>query len=218
MNGFGPGFLLLVGVLLPYLAVKSARRMGDRPLPISRERLFAQVIATHAVLFALAYVAARQNHIALWTLPRTPLLSWGTAAGLMVAAVATLKLRWKSRSAASKERLYGLVPHDGRERVLYTGVCVSAGFAEEIVYRGVFTGLVALITGNLVIAAILSAIAFGFAHSIQGVRAMIATALIGLSMQMLVAIAGSLIPAMVVHAAYDFVAGILVPRWYGQAA
>ncbi len=54
-------FLVMVCGFVPYAALKSRRRLGDRPLPFSRTRLFVQTIfvqfmAAHALYDAIAGV------------------------------------------------------------------------------------------------------------------------------------------------------------------
>lgn len=211
-TGSAIAFLLLVCVIVPLLAVQSARRLGDRPLAVTREQLFANVIATQVFLFAIAWFTAREGGIRLWRSPRH--LAWPAAAVILGAALLMLRLRWPSRTRESKARLYGMLPRDARERLPYAGVCIAAGIAEEIVYRGVLVALLASFTHNVIIAAVIAAVVFGVSHSIQGRRAVVAIVAIGLVLQALVAIADSLVPAMLVHALYDFAAGVLIPRWY----
>ena len=214
ITGTAVAFLLLVIIVLPYLSIQSARHLGSGVLWIPRGRLYAQVIGTQAFLFFIGWFTARENGIDLWKRPRTPLISWASAAVLLVVMLAMLRLRWPGRSPSAKARLNSMLPQNARERWPYVGVCIAAGIAEEIVYRGVLTTLLASYLQNVYIAALISAIAFGFAHMIQGWRSVISTTAIGILMQALVAVASSLVPAMVVHATYDFVAGMLVPKWY----
>jgi membrane protease YdiL (CAAX protease family) len=211
----GAVLLLLVCVWLPLLAWKSARILGGRGyLPITRRRLFVQTIILQALMFILALAAARARDVPLWSRPLWPLLSWSAAALFLVAALATLRLRWRSRPAHQKTRLYNMLPHDRRELAAFALVCVAAGVGEEVVYRGATTTFLTWLTGSFAVAAIVSAVAFALAHAVQGWRAMIAVFAIGLACQGLVWLAHSLIPAMAVHALYDFIVGLLVPRWY----
>ncbi len=217
-TGTGIVFLLLVGLWLPYLAWKSARRLGTRPLPMSRPRFFVQIIATQVILFALAWFTARDNGIELWTLPRWPVRSWTAAVVLLALTLLTLRLRWKARPVPQRARLYGMLPHDRRELVPYIGVCLAAGVGEEVVYRGVLTMLLMWPMHSYVAGALVSAAVFGISHSIQGWRAALAIFIISLMVQALVAFSHSLMPGMFMHAAYDFAAGILIPRWYERDA
>lgn len=217
-TGTATVFLLLVGLWLPYLAWKSARRLGTGALPMSRPRFFVQIIATQVFLFALAWFTARDNGIELWTLPRWPVRSWTATAALLALTLLTLRLRWKARPALQKARLYGMLPHNERELVPYIGVCLAAGIGEEVVYRGVLTMLLTWPMHSYVAGAVVSAAVFGISHSIQGWRAALAIFILSLLVQALVAFSHSLIPGMFMHAVYDFAAGILIPRWYERDA
>jgi membrane protease YdiL (CAAX protease family) len=89
---------------------------------------------------------------------------------------------------------------------------------EEITWRGVQTALLAILTGNLWIAAILSAASFGLSHIIQGWRSVAVVVVFALCFQTLVWLAGSLYVAMAVHIAYDITAGITYGRLGRQLA
>jgi len=207
-------FLLLIGLWLPLLAWKSSRRLGSGPIPMAPGKLFVNIIGTQLFLLILGLAVAWKNEIHLWALPRRPLASWTAAALFFAVILTTLKLRWKVRPFEQKRRLYSMLPHNAQELRLYTLVALCAGIGEEIVYRGVFTSIIWWSTGNLILGGVLSAIAFGLAHMIQGWRAVVTIFGIALISQGIVTFSGSLIPVMVVHATYDFVAGILIPRWY----
>jgi membrane protease YdiL (CAAX protease family) len=207
-------FLLLVGLWLPLAAWRSSQRLGTGPVPLTPSKFFLNIIATQLFLLLLGLGVAWKNGIALWSLPRHPLASWGAAALLFALLVTTLKLRWHARPVDQKRRLYSMLPHNARELRLFAIVALCAGIGEEIVYRGVFTSIIWWSTGNLMVAGLLSAIAFGLAHIIQGWRAVVTIFGIALISQALVTFSGSLLPIMAVHAIYDFVAGIVIPRWY----
>jgi membrane protease YdiL (CAAX protease family) len=212
------GYLLLVfaGVLLPILIVKSARRLGTGPLPISRSRFYKQTIFFQLFLAGVCAWTAYTHGILAMPLPQRPLISWSAAALMYVLTVLTLKLRWASRSAASKQRLYDILPHDGRELVPYVFVCLVAGTAEELIYRGIMTELLQSIIGIAVVTIILMSISFAAAHAMQGLRSMVGIFVIAIACHALVWIAQSLIPVMAVHFAYDLTAGLLIPRWFTE--
>lgn len=213
------GYLLLVfaGVFLPILIVWSARRIGDGPLPISRTRFYKQTILFQLFLAALCAWTAWTHGILAMPLPQRPLISWSAAALMYVLTVVVLRLRWPSRKAASKRRLYDILPHNRRELVPYVFVCIVAGAAEEIIYRGVMTALLQRIVGMAFVTIVLVSISFALAHAMQGRRSVAGIFVIALACHALVWLAQSLIPVMVVHFAYDLTAGILVPRWYEKS-
>jgi membrane protease YdiL (CAAX protease family) len=217
VNALGLLLLALVGVVLPILIIKSARRLGDRPLPISRSGFFRQTILFQLFLGAIAAWTAYTHGILSMPLPERPLIAWSAAAVMYVVAVVMLKLRWPSRSAASKQRLYDILPHDRAELPPYVLLCVVAGTAEEFIYRGVMTELAQRLIGIAIVTILAMSIAFAAAHAMQGLRSMAAIFVIALACHALVWLAQSLIPAMAVHFAYDLTAGMLIPRWFEAA-
>jgi membrane protease YdiL (CAAX protease family) len=214
VNPVGYVMLVFAGVLLPILIVRSSRRLGNGPLPISRMRFYEQTIVFQLVLATLCAWTARMHCILAMPLPQRPLLSWGAAALMYVLTVVMLRLRWPSRSAAAKQRLYDILPHNTRELVPYVFVCIVAGFAEEIIYRGVMTELLQRIIGIAIVTIVLVSISFAVAHAMQGWRSVAGIFVIALACHALVWLAQSLVPVMVVHFAYDLTAGMLIPRWF----
>ena len=219
VNALGYLLLLFVGVLLPALIFRSAQKLGSRPLPITRSRFFRQTIIFQLVLALLCAWAAWTHGILTMPLPERPLISFGAAVLLYLVMLATLKLRWKSRSSAAKQRLYDILPRTSHEFVEYVLLCIVAGMAEEFIYRGVLTGLLQRITGITLATVITLSVSFAVAHSMQGLRSVAGIFVIALACHTLVWLAQSLIPMMAVHFAYDLTAGVLIPRWVeGEAA
>ncbi|MEA2337338.1 MAG: protease family protein [Thermoanaerobaculia bacterium] len=218
VNALGVMLLVFAGVLLPILIVKSARRLGTGPLPISRARFYKQTIIFQLILAAISAWTAYTHGILAMPLPQRPLTSWSAAALMYVVMVLTLKLRWASRSAASKQRLYDILPHNSAELMPYVFICIAAGTCEELVYRGVMTEVAQRLIGIAVVTVIAMSISFAAAHAMQGLRSMIGIFAIALACHALVWLAQSLIPVMVVHFAYDLTAGMLIPRWFEAAA
>jgi hypothetical protein len=216
VNALGLMLLAFAGVFLPILIIKSALRLGTGPLPISRSRFYKQTIIFQLLLAALAAWTAYTHGTLAMPLPQWPLLAWSAAAVMYVVTVLTLKLRWPSRSAASKQRLYDILPHDSGEMVPYVFVCIVAGVAEEFIYRGVMTELAQRLIGIEIVTIAAISISFAASHAMQGFRSMIAVFGIALIFHALVLLSQSLIPVMVFHFAYDLTAGMLIPRWMGS--
>lgn len=218
VNALGLMLLAFAGVFLPIVIVKSAGRFGNRPLPISRSRFYKQTIIFQLVLAAFSAWTAYTHGILAMPLPQRPLVSWSAAALMYVVTVLTLKLRWASRTAASKQRLYDILPHNRSELAPYILVCIVAGIAEELVYRGVMTELLQSIIGIAAVTVVLMSISFAAAHATQGLRSMASIFAIAIACHALAWLAQSLIPVMVVHFAYDLTAGMLIPRWFESAS
>lgn len=101
-----------------------------------------------------------------------------------------------------------MLPHHVLDIALWIALSMSAGFAEELVFRGYFQAQFHALTGNASIALVLQAILFGVTHGYQGVQACITITLYGLLMGALAMARGSLRPGMIAHAWTDIAAGI----------
>jgi membrane protease YdiL (CAAX protease family) len=97
-------------------------------------------------------------------------------------------------------------------------VSLTAGFCEELLYRGFLTWLVASYVG-LPAAIGVVAVAFGLVHASLGQRGMINATLVGLALSLVVVITGWLVPAMIVHTLLDLGAGdVSFAAYHGRAA
>ncbi len=101
-----------------------------------------------------------------------------------------------------------LLPHSEHERHIFWIVSATAGFCEEVFYRGFLTWYLSAWIGPIAAVLLASAI-FGAGHVYLGVAQVPKTALIGLILAVVVGITGSLWPAMLLHAAIDWNSGDL---------
>lgn len=99
-----------------------------------------------------------------------------------------------------------LLPHTARERRIFWVVSATAGFCEEIFYRGFLTWYLSVWMGP-VAAVIVASLIFGAGHVYLGVAQVPKTAFIGLILAIVVSLTGSLWPAMLLHAAVDWNSG-----------
>jgi membrane protease YdiL (CAAX protease family) len=212
IDGFGAGLLLIVGVAIPYLAWKTKQRFRGDELPMPRPQFFFQTAIFQLLIYGFALVAAWTNGIWLRLLPTAWWKAW-PALALLVLSLAVLKLRWPSRDDADKRRLYAILPHDRRELGPYLVLCVVAGIAEEVIYRGVSCRLLIRLGIGVWIAAAVMSVVFALAHTVQGWRSTIFIGVIAAGFHFIAIYSGGLLPAIVAHFAYDAVAGIVIPRW-----
>jgi membrane protease YdiL (CAAX protease family) len=110
----------------------------------------------------------------------------------------------------AEERTRMMAPRTGRQLAAFYAVAVSAGFSEQLVYRGALFAILTAATGSWWVAAAVGAAAFGAAHLFQGGRAVGIVALIALRDQIVVGLTGTLVVAMVAHALHDMIAGTLL--------
>jgi membrane protease YdiL (CAAX protease family) len=95
-----------------------------------------------------------------------------------------------------------LLPHTRAEHRWFLALSLTAGFCEELLYRGYLVWLFTPWTGALGAFAAVVAL-FGVAHSYQGRKGAIRATLAGAVMALIVVATGWLIPAMIVHALVD---------------
>jgi membrane protease YdiL (CAAX protease family) len=110
-----------------------------------------------------------------------------------------------------------LLPHSEAERRFFSVISVTAGICEEIFYRGFLAWYISAWTGP-VAAAVLASLLFGAGHVYLGLAQVPKTAFIGLLFAVVVALTGSLFPAMLLHAAVDWNSGELGFRLVGESA
>jgi uncharacterized protein len=125
-------------------------------------------------------------------------------------AVATLA---RSADARAKLRqqigtLATIMPHTRTEMYWFSGVSLTAGFCEEFLFRGFFIWALAPWLGWWGAAA-LSLAFFAVAHLYQGWNGVLRTGMVGALLTLVVAIFGSLWPAIALHALVDLAAGVM---------
>lgn len=101
-----------------------------------------------------------------------------------------------------------MLPHTTLERLVWMGVALSAGFCEEVVYRGYLQRQLGAFTGAVVVGVVLQAVLFGVAHAEQGTATLVRFAVYGLAFGIVALRRESLIPGIVAHVAIDLVGGL----------
>lgn len=81
LEPFSAVLLVLTCLWGPFMAIQSARRLGDGPLPMTRRRFFIQTIVIQALLFGVAVTAAWRTGVPLSVAPPSALVhperGWG---------------------------------------------------------------------------------------------------------------------------------------------
>ena len=102
-----------------------------------------------------------------------------------------------------------MLPHTRAELVWFTALSLTAGFCEELVFRGYLFWAPQTLVGVSGAAAV-SCIAFALAHSYQGVAGVVKTGIIGALLMGSVLAFRSIVPAIIVHALIDVAQGIVM--------
>lgn len=107
-----------------------------------------------------------------------------------------------------KDKFGPLIPNNGRELLLFMFVSMTAGFCEEIIFRGYLQRQFAALTRSEGAAVALQAIIFGLGHGYQGTARMVLIAVYGAMFGLLALWRKSLRPGMFSHAWQDALSGI----------
>jgi len=101
-----------------------------------------------------------------------------------------------------------LLPRSAPEVAAWVLLSLSAGFCEEVVFRGYLQRQFHALTGSPFLALIAQAILFGVSHGYQGMRNVIAISAFALLYGVLASWRKSLKPGMILHAWTDIVGGL----------
>lgn len=208
----GWAFIAFITLFLPWAVVRNrdaALAMAWIPLA---DR-FVAMLVPQIVLGVLALATAWIEGVALFPARFPPVGAWLAGSVFLVATVALVRPYWRRSIEDLKPTWRLFAPTNARERRMWVALSLSAGLAEEWVWRGVLPALITEVTGSLPAAIAISIASFAVAHAIQGPRSMLAIAGIAAAFHMLVLISGSLYVAMVVHFVYDVIAGFTYERF-----
>jgi membrane protease YdiL (CAAX protease family) len=205
-------FLLIFGLVLPYLVLKaslkpSAAQAAKAAPP--RPRYFLAVLVNQAFFVLIAILVARVEWVDIFARGVIGGKALLLAAGTLVVAVLSVPLRWKLTPDEERRRLLSARPAKAGDLGPWFLVSLSAGFVEEIVYRGVMATLLLRLTGSWPVAVVVSIAAFVLAHGGRGRHRLIVIALLAVVFHVLVRLTGTLYLAMALHFLYDFIAGVI---------
>ncbi len=216
-TGLGAG--ILASILLVSLPALAVAQIGIVPpdeldtlsVYLSSALLIALLGTVSLVLGVFELDAAAMG---LGPVAPEPLLVWSAVAtlgGVAVLVVANLISRFMMWRETDLVRL--LMPSDGRERVGFVVVSITAGIGEELAYRAFLLGVLSTAFGAPWTAAAVTSIAFGLLHAYQGPLGMLRTGLIGFLFAAVVVISGSVWPVVVGHIMINLTAGLALGEW-----
>jgi uncharacterized protein len=112
---------------------------------------------------------------------------------------------WGADHAVSIQSLH---PQEPLEIALWIAVSISAGFCEELAFRGYCQRQFAALTRSAWLGVLLQAVAFGVGHAYQGWNACLRIMLVGVLLGTLARWRGQLRAGMIGHACTDILAGL----------
>jgi uncharacterized protein len=143
-----------------------------------------------------------------WRSPRAFFRDLGLAIGFMVVVIPLVGVLAYLLGANTNSAVANIPPKTVFELLVFLGLAASAGFAEELVFRGYLTQQLSAWTSSSAIAVILQGTVFGLAHGFYG-KAMLAVMVQGWLLGLLAHWRKSLRVGMLAHGLQDSVGGIL---------
>jgi membrane protease YdiL (CAAX protease family) len=180
-------------------------------------------IAWEWMLLALTWLGIRKR-ISLraliggrWTNLQEVLRNVVYAAMFWICSLAVLGLGAKlmhldqaGRIDSMRKQLGFLTPGSYLELAVWFCLSVTAGFCEEIIFRGYLQRQLATFCKSTVIGVLLSAVIFGASHGYEGVARMLLIGIYGLMFGLLAWWRNSLRPGMMAHAWHDAFSGVIL--------
>ena len=129
---------------------------------------------------------------------------WIIVAGVLLALEHIL-----GQNATALRAVKLLLPQTPVEMAAWIALATTAGFCEEVVFRGYLQRQFLAITGRVELGVVLQALIFGFGHLYQGEKGVITITVYGAMFGILAVARNSLRPGMIQHAGQDIFSGIV---------
>ena len=114
--------------------------------------------------------------------------------------------------------VFPLIPRTADEAAAWVFLCITAGFCEELIFRGYLQRQLLAVCGNVVVAVLGQGLIFGLVHSYQGWKAVTVIAVLGVLYGTLAAARHNLRANILAHAWSDIFEGwlkfLMLPRWF----
>lgn len=218
--------VVLVAFLLVFSALGSAGHPGLTHE--TRLRLYILTIMMEWVMVAfivwglrlIKRTTLRELIGGRWERPEDFLLDLAVAAGFWLVALLCLALvglalgmnnpaTLKSSVQETQHRMGSLFPVGGLEMFVFVLLSSTAGFCEEVIYRGYFQRQLLGLFDATWIAIIVQGLIFGGSHGYEGWQKMIQITVFGILFGVLAHWRRSLRPGMIAHASHDIFEGIV---------
>lgn len=144
-----------------------------------------------------------------WTGPLAILRDLGIAISFLIVSLLVLNLIGHLLKAAPNQAVRNLLPHGPTETVLYLMLAMTAGFCEELIFRGYLQRQFSAWTHSAIGGIVLQGVGFGVAHGYQGWKYVVIIAVFGTLFGLLAQWRRTLSPGMIAHFVQDGVGGLV---------
>ncbi len=199
----------LVGALNPKLSP-----LGG---PHSRACGYLVVMLFEGVIVGFIWYGIRRRGVRMadlvggaWARPGQFFRDLGIAiAFLLVCGVGVLNGIGYLLKVSPNQAIRNMFPHGATEVALWLLMSVTAGFCEEVIFRGYFQRQFTALTQSVAGGIVFQSIAFGAAHGYQGWKYMVLIAIYGTMFGLLAQWRRSLRPGIITHFVQDGLGGLL---------
>jgi uncharacterized protein len=136
--------------------------------------------------------------------------SWFGALLVIALAAIAMGMDHSGSIDEARKQIGFLAPESSLEVFLWVCLSATAGFCEEVLFRGYFQKQFTRLLHNPWIALVVVSILFGLGHGYEGAQRMVLIALLGLAFGILSMWRKSLRPAMMAHTLQDTISGLLL--------
>lgn len=225
--------IALIAVLL-FFSLSGAHSQAEAVQRHGRVSLYISTMLFEWALVAFIWLGTRMRRVSLreiiggrWSTPEDALMDVAVAMGYWIAALMVLAAAKFALGLASfnqtenlkqvqqmKQTFGFIVPQGIKENIAFIALTISAGFCEEVIYRGYLQRALAGLAGSVAVGVVAQAILFGASHGYQGVRYMAVISVYGLMFGLLAWWRKSLRPGMMAHFWQDFLSGFLLKAFF----
>ncbi len=181
----------------------------------SRLSSYFTVLVEEWFVVLLIWLALRRRGLSIsslvsgrWQTLRNFFRDLGLAVGFLVVAVPLVGVLTYLLGGNADKTLANITPKAGFELVVWLAMAATAGFCEELTFRGYLTRQFSAWTGSRAFAVVLQAVVFGLAHGYY-YKAMVVVMVEGCLLGLLVYWRKSLRPGMFAHGLQDSIGGIV---------
>lgn len=209
--------ILLVIALFGLLAASRQPSAGSTS-GLSGAQLYLPLLAAEWGLFAYVRMGVRRFGGSIAglisarpLLARALLLDALLGAGLLFLWL-TLEYGFDHLAPASSAAARQLLVRHGSDIPLWFALSLSAGFVEELVFRGYLQRQFGALLRSRWLGLLAQALFFGVTHGYQGALPILKITLFGLLFGIVALLRRSLVPGMIAHAAVDMIGGLAAFR------
>ena len=221
--------LVMIVILLgnSFFTARFASKVMSGSHSVSGSEKYASYLSSIVLelfLLAILWIGLRIYHTRIrdliggrWETPEDFLIDFAIALGFCIVSYVVLAglsfalgMAKSNQIEESKKLASMLAPHTWGALAIFVLLSCTAGFVEELTFRGYLQRQVGALTGNIYVGAIVSALVFGAGHGYEGVRRMVLIFFFGLMFSALVLWRKNLRSAMIGHALFDAAQGVLL--------